>query len=37
MFDLEKGDNILEVEAMEPNPEAESGNQFGLDYIFLIR
>lgn len=36
-FDLKKGDNILEVGAMEPNPKAEPGNRFGLDYIFLIK
>ncbi len=36
-FDLKEGDNTLEVEALEPNPNASSKNQFGLDYIFLIR
>ena len=37
VFDLKEGDNTLEVEALEPNPNASSKNQFGLDYIFLIR
>ena len=37
VFDLEAGDNTLEVEALEPNPDASSKNQFGLDYIFLTR
>lgn len=37
VFDLKEGDNVLEVEALEPNSEAEPGNRFGLDYIFLIR
>jgi hypothetical protein len=36
-FDLKAGDNTLEVEALEPNPAARSGNLFGLDYIFLVR
>jgi hypothetical protein len=37
VFDLKEGDNILEVRTLEPNPAAETGNLFGLDYIFLIR
>lgn len=37
VFELKRGDNILEVRTLEPNPEAETGNLFGLDYIFLIR
>lgn len=37
VFDLKEGDNTLEVEALEPNPKASPKNQFGLDYIFLIR
>jgi hypothetical protein len=37
VFDLQKGDNTLEVEALEANPAARSGNWFGLDYIFLTR
>jgi hypothetical protein len=37
VFDLKQGDNILEVEALDPNPLAQAGNRFGLDYIFLIR
>ena len=37
IFDLKQGDNILTVETLPPNPEAEAGNLFGLDYIFLIK
>lgn len=37
VFDLKEGDNTLEVEALQPNPEASSRHLFGLDYIFLIR
>ena len=37
VFDLKQGENILEVEALEPNPAAQPGNLFGLDYIFLVR
>jgi len=36
-FDLKEGDNTLEVEVLEQNPEASSKSLFGLDYIFLIR
>ncbi|MCX6223711.1 MAG: DUF2961 domain-containing protein [Bacteroidia bacterium] len=36
-FTLKQGDNILEVSLLEPNPQAKSGNLFGLDYIFLTR
>jgi hypothetical protein len=37
VFDLKGGDNILEVRTLEPNPAAEAGNLFGLDYIFLVK
>ena len=37
VFDLSEGVNTLEVETTEPNPAADSGNLFGLDYIFLIK
>jgi hypothetical protein len=37
LFDLQAGDNTLEIRAMAPNPEARPGNLFGLDYIFLVR
>jgi hypothetical protein len=37
VFNLKEGDNTLEVEALQPNPEADPKNLFGLDYIFLIR
>jgi hypothetical protein len=37
VFALKKGENILAVEALEPNPSAKPGNLFGLDYIFLIK
>ena len=37
IFEMKKGDNILEVETLEPNPKSSSKNHFGLDYIFLIR
>jgi hypothetical protein len=36
-FDLNAGDNILEVSVLEPNPKAKPGNLFGLDFIFLTR
>jgi len=36
-FDLPEGENVLEIEALEPRPEVSPGNLFGLDYIFLIR
>ncbi|NLE39888.1 MAG: DUF2961 domain-containing protein, partial [Pirellulaceae bacterium] len=35
-FNLRKGDNTLEVEMLEPNPNAKPGNWFGLDYVFLV-
>ena len=37
VFDLKGGDNVLAVEALEPNPKAQPANLFGLDYIFLIK
>jgi len=37
VFDFVEGDNRLEVEVLDPNPEALEGNLLGLDYIFLIR
>lgn len=37
VLDLKAGDNTLEAEALEPNKEAQAGNLFGLDYLFLIR
>ncbi len=37
VFDLKEGHNTLVVEAFEPNPAAQPGNKFGLDYVFLIR
>ncbi len=37
VFDLREGDNTLEVEALDPNPQESSENLFGLDYIFLIK
>jgi len=37
VFDLHKSDNVLTVEALDPNANARLGNLFGLDYIFLIR
>ncbi len=36
-FDFVEGENVLEVEALEPNGKAMPGNLFGLDYIFLVR
>ena len=36
-FQLKQRDNILEVNLLDPNPQAKPGNLFGLDYIFLIR
>jgi hypothetical protein len=36
VFDLNEGENTLEVVALEPNP-ATAGNLFGLDYVFLTR
>jgi len=35
VFDMNGGDNVLTVEALDPN--ARLGNLFGLDYVFLIR
>ncbi|MBN2313523.1 MAG: DUF2961 domain-containing protein [Sedimentisphaerales bacterium] len=37
VFDMKEGDNTLKVEALKSNPDAISPNQFGLDYIFLVR
>ena len=37
VFRLKRGPNTLEVRTLEPNPAAEAGNLFGLDYIFLIK
>jgi hypothetical protein len=37
VFDLKEGDNTLAVVALEPNPKAEHGNRFGLDYLLLVR
>lgn len=37
IFDLKRGDNVLSVKTLEPNPAARPGNLFGLDYIFLIK
>lgn len=37
VFDLREGENVLEVEAFEPNPAAIPKDLFGLDYIFLVR
>jgi hypothetical protein len=37
VFELKEGDNVLTAEALEPNPEAQPGNLFGLDYIFLVK
>ncbi len=37
MFEFNKGENTLGVEALIPNSEALPGNLFGLDYIFLIK
>ena len=37
VFELKKGNNILGVRTLTPNPRAEAGNLFGLDYIFLIQ
>ena len=36
-LDLQKGDNILTAETLEPNAAAKPGSLFGLDYIFLIK
>ena len=37
VFDLKEGDNTLVAVALEPNPRAEPGNTFGLDYLLLVR
>jgi hypothetical protein len=37
LFHLKKGDNNLEVETLEANPNGTMKNLFGLDYIFLVR
>ena len=37
VFDLKQGDNIMTVEALEPNSNAQPGSLFGLDYVFLIK
>jgi hypothetical protein len=37
VFDLKEGHNTLTVEVLNPNPAAQPGNKFGLDYVFLIR
>ena len=36
-LDLQKGDNILTAEALEPDAAAKPGSLFGLDYIFLTK
>jgi len=36
-FHLTKGDNTIDVKLVEPNPLANTGNRFGLDYLFLIQ
>jgi beta-glucosidase-like glycosyl hydrolase len=36
-FSLKKGDNVLTIESVEPNPRAMPGSLFGLDYVFLVR
>ena len=36
-FELVKGENVLEVEALTPHPDAIPDHLFGLDYIFLVR
>ena len=37
VFDLRKGDNHLTAVALAPNPRAEVGSRFGLDYLLLER
>jgi hypothetical protein len=37
IFDLKKGENVLAVETLAPNPAAKPGNLFGLDYVFLVK
>jgi D-arabinan exo alpha-(1,3)/(1,5)-arabinofuranosidase (non-reducing end) len=37
VFHLKKGENLLTVESLAPNPAATEGGLFGLDYIFLVR
>lgn len=36
VFQLHKGENLMEITLMEPNSGAKPGNLFGLDYIFLV-
>lgn len=37
VFDLLKGENTIEAETLDPDPDAKPGNLFGLDYIFLVK
>jgi hypothetical protein len=37
VLDLKEGDNTLSAAALAPNPSAEPGNRFGLDYVLLVR
>ena len=37
VFHLVKGENILTVESLAPNPAAKEGSLFGLDYVFLVK
>jgi hypothetical protein len=37
IFDLKEGDNTLVAVAVKPNPAAQPGLKFGLDYISLTR
>ncbi|MCX6561892.1 MAG: DUF2961 domain-containing protein, partial [Candidatus Aminicenantes bacterium] len=37
VFRLKKGENVLTIESLAPNPAAKPGSLFGLDYVFLIK
>jgi hypothetical protein len=37
VFDLKEGNNTLSAVALAPNPRADRGNRFGLDYVLLVR
>jgi hypothetical protein len=37
VFKLAEGANFLEIQTLEPHPDARPYNLFGLDYIFLVK
>jgi alpha-glucosidase len=37
VFRLRRGENVLTVESLVPNPAARTGSVLGLDYIFLVK